>query len=222
MSIEEIYRAIGSIFCHQIAARSIEAGGSYLPFCARDSGIYSGFLFSALYIFTRTGKKADTIPPVGISILLAVLMSFTVFDGITSYIGIRQTTNEIRFITGILFGVAAAFFLVPLKFFNPIANTKYPVLKRFTEPASVIIIVLVYSIVLLKTGFMPWIISASISIAGFVFLTYRLMDTILHMTMALKGKRSHVITIMSYTVFMIAMYYISNVILGGIKEGLIR
>lgn len=91
---------LGDANCHQLASRSYFLNGNEMPFCARDLGIFIGLVLGmalALVIKTR--------PPV-----LLVLLGFLpmALDGgwqlLTSY----ESTNEIRLLTGILAGVAAA------------------------------------------------------------------------------------------------------------------
>jgi uncharacterized membrane protein len=103
--------------CHQLPERSFFAVGGLhqVPVCSRDEGIYMGFVLSYLVIvaFAR-GRRPSESPArwlIGVGLLFIALMGL---DGLTSYAGLRTTTNEIRLATGIGAGYAIALFLVPM------------------------------------------------------------------------------------------------------------
>ena len=117
--MQEFLKFIGHGFCHQIPSRSFEAGGLLFPVCARDTGIYLGFLFSVLLIFilySKHEKKPGDLPSLGYILLMALLVLPMAFDGLTSYFGLRATTNTIRYITGLCTGIALGSLIAPLLF----------------------------------------------------------------------------------------------------------
>jgi uncharacterized membrane protein len=117
--MQEFLRFFGHGFCHQIPSRSLEAGGLVFSACARDTGIYLGFfcaLLAAFLVYARSERKPAELPPPPYLIALAFFVVPMAFDGITSYIGLRPTTNTIRYITGFLTGVAAGSIATPLLF----------------------------------------------------------------------------------------------------------
>ena len=82
--------------CHQLADRSFFLDGRQFHVCARCTGIIIGILFSPFLILL--GFK--------ISLIIAGVGTFLIIvDGGTQLIHIRESTNSIRFITGILFGL---------------------------------------------------------------------------------------------------------------------
>jgi uncharacterized membrane protein len=112
-------RFFGHGFCHQIPERSFESGGLLFPVCARDTGIYLGFLcalLAAFVIYVRSPRKPAELPPVPYLVVLALFVVPMAFDGVTSYLGLRPTTNTIRYVTGFLAGTAAASLVAPLLF----------------------------------------------------------------------------------------------------------
>jgi len=100
---------IGSGLCHQIPARSLFFNNVQLPLCARCTGIYVGFIVAFLALaFTyrvdnRRGGLSRFFYPIG-----AVLILPMIYDGFSSYLGFRATTNGLRLATGAAFGVALA------------------------------------------------------------------------------------------------------------------
>ena len=106
---------LGFGLCHQLPERSFFAGGYQLPVCARDTGIYFGFVISLLVIaaFER-GRRGTSLPKPWVLALGGALFAFMVWDGVTSYAGLRQTTNDLRLLTGLCAGFALALVVVPL------------------------------------------------------------------------------------------------------------
>lgn len=220
--MEMIFKAIGSIFCHQMVSRTLSAGGRLLPFCARDTGIHTGFFLSALYLFLKSKGKYDRIPPNSISFILAGLMSLTALDGATSYMGLRETTNEIRFITGSLFGMASASFLIPLKGFDSVKRGENPTIRNFYQLFFLLGLITIYGYVILKTSLLPWIMAAAVPVGGFLIFTYKVFTTAISMVKPIRGKGAILAVAISYAAILALLYYISNTLFGGIKGALIN
>lgn len=100
------FDTIGSLVCHQIPERTLWIGGHYLPVCARDIGAYLGFYIGYFMLHFRNRKA--TGPP-NLWITLSMVIPLFV-DGISQLFGYRTSTNDIRLITGLLFGTA----IIPL------------------------------------------------------------------------------------------------------------
>lgn len=102
------FNYIGHLVCHQLPERSFWVGGYYLPVCARDTGVYLGFFIG--YILLPLRKKEACGPP---NLWITVLMTMPmVLDGTTQLAGLRTSTNELRLLTGLLFGAALAPLLI--------------------------------------------------------------------------------------------------------------
>jgi uncharacterized membrane protein len=137
--MQEFLRFFGHGFCHQIPARSFESGGLVFSACSRDTGIYLGFLFAllvAFFLYAWRGSKPTELPPLPCLIMLALLIMPMAFDGVTSYLGLRPTTNAIRYLTGFLTGTAAASVITPLLF--SLRRDAMPQRKIFATPSEVI------------------------------------------------------------------------------------
>jgi uncharacterized membrane protein len=115
--VQNILYFFGHGFCHQIPARSFETGGLYFAVCARDTGIHMGVALALLVAFllsTRSKRKPGDIPPVRVLVLLGLLVVPMAFDGLSSYLGFRETTNLIRYFTGLCTGIAVGTLIAPL------------------------------------------------------------------------------------------------------------
>lgn len=111
----EVLEWMGYGLCHQLPERSLFGGGVQLPVCARDTGIYLGFVIALLLLRVLSGRhRASELPPAWSTAVLAVFVLVMVFDGVTSYAGLRETTNELRLLTGLTTGFAIAAFTLPL------------------------------------------------------------------------------------------------------------
>jgi uncharacterized membrane protein len=102
------FNYIGHLVCHQLPERSFWVGGHYLPVCARDTGVYLGFFIG--YMLLPLRKKDACGPP---NLWMTLLMTMPmVIDGTTQLVGFRTSTNELRLLTGLLFGAALAPLLI--------------------------------------------------------------------------------------------------------------
>jgi uncharacterized membrane protein len=138
LAMQDFLRFFGHGFCHQIPARSLESGGLVFSVCARDTGIYLGFFFAiiaAFLVYTRGRGRPAELPPVPYIVVLALFIVPMAFDGLSSYLGLRPTTNTIRYVTGFLTGTAAGSILTPLLF--ALRRDANPQQKIFSRPPEV-------------------------------------------------------------------------------------
>lgn len=113
--LQQLLIALGYGLCHQLPERSFFAGGLQLPVCARDTGIYLGFALSVALISSLERHRRATEPPSVWLIAAAVAMiGAMAYDGLTSYMGLRQTTNDIRLATGLMTGYGLSLIVVPM------------------------------------------------------------------------------------------------------------
>jgi uncharacterized membrane protein len=113
--LDALLRWIGFGLCHQIPQRSFAAGGLQAPVCARDTGIYAGFVIAlALISLLHRGDRPTRFPRPHVWVVMGLLLAFMGWDGISSYSGLRQTTNEIRLLTGLGVGFSAAAIIAPI------------------------------------------------------------------------------------------------------------
>jgi uncharacterized membrane protein len=106
---------IGFGLCHQLPARSFIAGGHQVPVCARDTGIYVGFMVSlALIAVLERGRRRTGPPPAWLIAVGGALVAFMLWDGVTSYLGMRETSNLLRLVTGVGTGFALTLAIAPI------------------------------------------------------------------------------------------------------------
>lgn len=99
-----------SLTCHQLPERSFHLYGRQLAYCERDTAIFTT-VFVGLVI-------AGIIPRVRVStacsLRVAVLLSAPlIVDGVTQLIGLRESTWELRVLTGAIFAAGWCAFGIP-------------------------------------------------------------------------------------------------------------
>jgi len=85
--------------------------GYKLPVCARDIGIYFGMLLGGFLLPFLLGVKRTEIPNKWLFVIALIPMAL---DGGTQLIGLRESTNFLRIITGAIVGVAMPFYIIPI------------------------------------------------------------------------------------------------------------
>jgi uncharacterized membrane protein len=121
----KLFDFIGRLVCHQRPERTLWIGGQYLPVCARDTGAFLGLLLGySLSLFLRR-KEARGTPNLILTLMMLVPM---LVDSFGQMFGFWTSTNDVRLVTGLLFGVALAPFLVYAISLAPFSS-KIPVAK---------------------------------------------------------------------------------------------
>lgn len=85
--------------------------GYPFPVCSRDVGIYVAAVLSGVLLFVLKKTDEDVVPH-PIWFILALIP--VAIDGGTQLIGLRESTNPLRLITGGIAGFAFSFYCVPL------------------------------------------------------------------------------------------------------------
>ncbi len=109
---------IGYSICHQLPERTLTIGGLLLPMCARDTGIYLGFLAGLFFIIFKRKQSNHTFPPPNVAIAVLLMALPMTVDALLSYSRILPSTNTSRLLTGVFFGGALSIFLIPLFNYN--------------------------------------------------------------------------------------------------------
>jgi uncharacterized membrane protein len=95
--------------CAQIPSHSFYMFGHQFGLCARNLSIYSSMFLGSL-IFVLSKKRIPGIPW-WLWVLLILPMAI---DGTTQMFGLRESTWELRVLTGTLFGLGSIWFALPL------------------------------------------------------------------------------------------------------------
>ncbi len=95
--------------CAQIPSHSFYIFGHQLGLCQRNLAIYTSMFLGSL-VFLFTNKR---LPGISWWIWLLMLLPMA-WDGTTQLFGWRESTWELRVVTGTLFGVGTVWFVLPL------------------------------------------------------------------------------------------------------------
>lgn len=96
------------LICAQIPSHSFYIWGHQLGMCARNMGIYSSMFIGGL-VFVLSKKRLPGIPW-WVWVLMILPMAY---DGLTQMFGLRESTWELRVLTGALFGFGNMWFALP-------------------------------------------------------------------------------------------------------------
>lgn len=102
-----IFYALHTI-CAQIPSHSFYILGHQLGMCARNFSIYAS-MFTGSLVFVLSKKRLPGIPW-WFWLMLILPMAY---DGLTQMFGLRESTWELRVLTGTLFGLANVWFALP-------------------------------------------------------------------------------------------------------------
>jgi len=98
-----------SLVCHQMPSRSYFLLGYQMAYCERDTAIYATMALSGL-LWARFHRR---LPRLHWSIFPLLVLPMAV-DGFTQLFGLRESTWELRTLTGALFGLDCVWFGFPL------------------------------------------------------------------------------------------------------------
>lgn len=162
--LHDLLHFFGGAICHQLEERSLQASGQTLSVCARDTGIYIGIFSTLLYLHLTKRKAIITIPSVKVSLFLLLLMVPLMIDGLGSYLGVFESTNVRRLVSGTSFGYVLPYFLYPLVLGRSLEPKSLPVIKQSKD----IIFPLIISCAL--GGLAYWGKLPYLVVDGFIFL----------------------------------------------------
>lgn len=100
--------------CTQRPSHSMILGDQILPFDARMTGIYTGFLVSGLYLTARGRLHRQRLPSLPTMVLSSLFVGAMAVDGVNSFLvdaGMRSLyppANWLRLMTGLLTGTVLA------------------------------------------------------------------------------------------------------------------
>jgi uncharacterized membrane protein len=218
--IEDFFNLAGSLICHQLPSRSLHAGITVLPVCARDTGIYAGIFTSMLFLLLTRRYKSDKPPGTATAVFMCTLMLPMVLDGLLSYTGIISTNNTTRLLTGAFFGLPIPLFLAPAAHFSINGVNEKKVLKKLAELIPVYLFLLVLCGLYLY-GLIPYIVAGLIFISAFLFLLTRLSYTVLVRLRRFRTVPLYAATFGATISVLLFLYMLSAFVLQPIKAALL-
>lgn len=88
------------VLCHRNPERTFKIFGRYFPVCSRCTGIYLAIFFYLILLYVFPVQYN-----LNIIVLALILVIPTFLDGLTQLYLQRESTNLIRFSTGLLCGI---------------------------------------------------------------------------------------------------------------------
>lgn len=116
----EWLRWIDSGICAQLPTHSFYPEGIRLPLCARNTGIYLGFLLAVIVLHASKRGRVQQLPPRAILTLLIASVIAMGIDGSNAFLydlglpHLYQPQNVLRLVTGLMTGLAMAVVVLPL------------------------------------------------------------------------------------------------------------
>ena len=111
---------LDSGICAQFASHSFYPGGERLPLCARNTGIYLGFVVTLTTLYGRGRGRAQQLPRWSLLAVLLAGVTLLAIDGTNSFlldVGMKHLytpNNLLRLATGLVTGLAMALLLLPM------------------------------------------------------------------------------------------------------------
>ncbi len=111
-----IIYALYRLTCHQRPERSFFLFGHKMAICARCTAIYTSFWgMGLLYAVWKATPWGHRYPPRSLPLRWPAILAVPMFiDGLTQLVGLRESTNLLRAITGALVGVGTGLFVYPV------------------------------------------------------------------------------------------------------------
>jgi uncharacterized membrane protein len=112
--LEQKAHAVLHGLCTQRPSHSLLFDGRALPFDARMTGIYAGFLIASLYLLARGRIRAQQLPSIPVMAMGAFFVGAMAIDGANSFLvdagigPLYQPANWLRLLTGLLTGTVLA------------------------------------------------------------------------------------------------------------------
>lgn len=95
------WRMLFRLLCHGMVTRCLELFGVPMPVCARCVGIYAGMLAGVLAFVLMPFLREKVVRRVALVAVVPLAL-----DGLTQLTGLRESTPELRMITGLIAGIA--------------------------------------------------------------------------------------------------------------------
>jgi uncharacterized membrane protein len=190
----DILSFLGGGLCHQRVDRTFNIDILYMPVCSRDTGIYLGIFISLITLILLERRIKGEFPSLKIVLTTVGIFLIMGLDVVLSFLGVIESNNIIRLITGFFTGWFTVLLLLPL------ANNvmfKMFVRKSYLDK---------------KIKFFIWIFCGAVMAAAFIF-TYQ-YALIFWSVVSILGMISFVVLIL-----FILFFSLNSRLLGSIDSG---
>jgi uncharacterized membrane protein len=139
--------------CAQQPGHSFWFGDSRLPFDARMTGIYGGFLIVSIYLLARGRLYRSGPPPVSILITAAIFVAIMGVDGVNSTLNdfgmpyVYEPSNHLRYFTGAMTGTSLAIFIWMIAggvLWSPQVAIDRPIMRSWKELLPIAALVVMF------------------------------------------------------------------------------
>ncbi|WP_058485041.1 DUF2085 domain-containing protein [Defluviitalea phaphyphila] len=204
---------LGRSVCHQIPERSFFIGGCQMPLCARCTGTYMGIFLGFIYLLVRKRLRGNKPPNLKILFLMIICWIPFMIDGATSYIGLRETNNIIRFITGLLFGIFIPVFIILIKNFDFKNKNYIYIIKSYRDLMYMILMLFFGVIIIIELDIIWWIISI-ITIFTILYLYIQIFNIIIRKFISkINRKTSYIIAFIITMIILSSLSMVNKIIL---------
>lgn len=153
-SLIDILSFLGGGLCHQRVERSFSVDILNMPVCSRCTGIYLGIFISLITIILLERRIKGEFPSLKIVLIAVGVFLIMGLDVVLSFLGIIESNNIIRLITGFFTGWFMVLLLLPLA--NNVMFERF-VKKNYLDR---------------KVKFLIWLLCGAVMAAAFIF-TYQ-------------------------------------------------
>lgn len=129
----DFLKRMGSAVCHQMAERSFLWGNGTMPLCARCTGIYIGVFFALCFFLWK--KRLEGNRPFSAKQIFWMLLCIIPMaaDGFCSYIGLWESNQLLRVLTGSLIGAVVPGLLLLAGNFEPVGKNDKAIYESTRE-----------------------------------------------------------------------------------------
>lgn len=189
----KLYSVVHGVCAQQ---HNIVLGGAQFPICARNTGIYSSFLLTLIYLYAIGRARAGGLPPWPVGVTLLAFVAIMAVDGFNSLfvdLGLRylyMPANPLRTLTGMGMGVSIAVMLhlVLNKTLRKDVDDFQPILTGWRELLGILAINLLVLLALYgNLGFMFWPL-AFIAFFGITGVLYLVCLLLISLVLGYEGK----------------------------------
>ena len=139
---------IGAAVCHRLPERSFFWGGRQMPLCARCTGLYTGAFFASCFFFWKGRQKGEKPFSMAAMLLTACALLPIAADGFCSYIGLWESSQFLRVLTGAAAGAATPGLFLLAGNFDPVQEPVRPIYENTKELPALLAAALLWGLAL--------------------------------------------------------------------------